>query len=116
VLRPGGRLLLVEPNERSLLVLIQALVIPAERGVLRSTAARLRRLLEDAGLRIERHTTEHPFPVERVLLHPTLGAPSLARSSLVARALGAVDALARHLLPARTWMYLVFEAIRPENS
>jgi SAM-dependent methyltransferase len=113
VLRRGGRLLLVEPNRASPLILLQAALVPAERGVLRSTATRLGALVAAAGLRVVRHGAEQPFPVERVLLHPALGAPRLAGSPLTARALDAVDALARKLLPMRAWMYLVFEADKP---
>jgi SAM-dependent methyltransferase len=115
VLRRGGRLVLVEPNRASPLILLQAALVPAERGVLRSTAKRLGALLSAAGLRVVRHTVEQPFPIERVLLHPALGSPVLAASPLVVRALDAFDALAHRLLPARAWMYLVFEAVRPEN-
>jgi ubiquinone/menaquinone biosynthesis C-methylase UbiE len=115
VLRPGGRLTLIEPNRRSLLVLAQAALIRAERGVLRSSAARLRALVAAAGLRVVHQATAQPFPIERVLLHPDLGAPRLASLPGLARALAAADALARRLLPARSWMYLVFDAVRPEQ-
>ena len=113
VLRPGGRLTLLEPNRASPLILLQAAVIPAERGVLRSTAAALEATLVRAGFRIVAHAHEQPFPLERVLLHPSFGLPSLAEHPLVARALAAADAVARRLLPERVWMYLVFEAIVP---
>ena len=113
VLRPGGTLLLVEPNRTSPLILLQAAMIPAERGVLRSSLSRLTARLHEAGFTVVRHRAEQPLPIERVLLHPTMGAPSLARSRLMALALEATDAIARRLLPRRTWMYLVFEAVRP---
>jgi SAM-dependent methyltransferase len=114
VLRPGGRILLVEPNRNSPLIWAQALMVPAERAVLRSTAARLGGQLAAAGFVVARHSYEQPFPIERILLHPTIGLPSLASLPLVERGLGLVEALARRLLPARAWMYLVFEAERPE--
>jgi hypothetical protein len=38
--------------------------------------------------------------------------PSLAQLPRVVHALHAVDAIARRLLPAGSWMYLVFEAMR----
>lgn len=112
VLKPGGRLILVEPNRNSPLIWLQAALIPAERGVLRSSAARLRALLAGAGFAVVRHASEQPFPLGRVLLHPNLGIPSLAQHPLAVRAFAAADAIARRLLPARSWMYLVFEAVR----
>jgi len=92
---------------------MQAALIPAERGVLRSTAAALAARLERAGFRVTASGHDQPFPIERVLLHPSFGLPSLAGHPLIARALAAADAVARRLLPERAWMYLVFEATVP---
>ncbi|HWE30215.1 MAG TPA: methyltransferase domain-containing protein [Polyangia bacterium] len=114
VLAPGGRLVLVEPNRNSPLIWAQAALIPAERAVLRSTAARLGRQLADAGFVVARHSYEQPLPLERILLHPTMGLPQLGSLSLVERALAAIESVARRLVPERAWMYLVFEASRPE--
>ncbi|HEY2745516.1 MAG TPA: class I SAM-dependent methyltransferase [Polyangia bacterium] len=113
VLRPGGRLTLLEPNRASPLILLQAALIPAERGVLRSTAAALGSTLARAGFHVDAQSYEQPFPIERVLLHPSFGLPSLGKNPLFARALDAADRVARRLLPARAWMYLVFEATVP---
>jgi SAM-dependent methyltransferase len=113
VLRKGGRLTLLEPNRNSPLILLQAAMIPAERGVLRSTSTALAATLERAGFVVTTRSHEQPLPIERVLLHPSFGLPSLAHSPLVARAFHAADAIARRLLPKRAWMYLVFEAIVP---
>jgi SAM-dependent methyltransferase len=113
VLKPGGRLTLLEPNRASPFILMQAALIPAERGVLRSTPEALAATLERAGFHVTGRGFEHPFPIERVLLHPSFGLPSLGEHPLVARALGLADAVARRLLPERTWMYLVFEATVP---
>jgi len=113
VLRRGGRLTLLEPNRASPFILLQAALIPAERGVLRSTSTAFEATLTRAGFHVTAHTHEQPFPIERVLLHPSFGVPSLAEQPLVARALAAADALARRILPARAWMYLCFEATVP---
>ncbi|HWE31212.1 MAG TPA: class I SAM-dependent methyltransferase [Polyangia bacterium] len=113
VLRRGGRLTLLEPNRASPFILMQAALIPAERGVLRSTAAALASTLGRAGFRVTAQSYDQPFPIERVLLHPSFGLPSLGEQPLVARALGVADAVARRLLPRRAWMYLVFEATVP---
>ena len=113
VLKPGGKLTLVEPNRAAPFILLQAALIPAERGVLRSSLAALGATLGRAGFTVTARGYEQPFPVERVLLHPSFGLPSLADHPLVARAFAAADSVARRLLPARAWMYLVFEATVP---
>jgi SAM-dependent methyltransferase len=112
VLRRGARLTLLEPNRASPLIWAQAALIPAERGVMRSTPAHLSALLRTAGFDVTHQSFAQPFPIERVLLHPTLGAPSLGEHPLMSRALALVEAIASRLLPERTWMYLVFEAVR----
>jgi SAM-dependent methyltransferase len=114
VLKPRGRLTLLEPNARSPLVLAQAALVPAERGLFSSTVERLRAALGRSGFTVVGESAEHPFPIDRVLLHPRLGMPSLASLPLVTPALHALDRLARRLLPRRAWMYLVFEAVPAE--
>lgn len=112
VLRPGGRLTLIEPNGKSLLVFLQATLIKAERGLYRSHAKRLKKQLEDGGFVVERAEALQPFPIARVLLHPKMGLPKLAHWKPVANALSAVDRMAARLLPRSGWTYLIFEASR----
>jgi SAM-dependent methyltransferase len=117
VLKPGGRLTLVEPNRRSPLVLLQAALVRAERGLFRSTAERLRGELAAAGFAILDEETRQPLPIARVLLHPRLGAARLTAFRparfVVTRALDALDRAAARLVPRRAWLYLVFHARRP---
>jgi SAM-dependent methyltransferase len=110
VLRPGGRLTLIEPNGKSLLVFLQATLIEAERGLYRSNAKRLKRQLEEAGFVVDRAEALQPFPVARVILHPRMGLPKLGSSKAVASALSIVDRIAGRLLPRSGWTYLIFEA------
>ncbi|MCU1277972.1 MAG: SAM-dependent methyltransferase [bacterium] len=112
VLRRGGRLVVLEPNGRSPLVLLQAALVPAERGVLRSTSAWLREQLRAARLDVVGEDQLWPLPIERVLLNPRFGLPALGRHPLVQRTLGAIDEVARRLLPRATWGYLRFEAVK----
>jgi SAM-dependent methyltransferase len=116
VLRAGGRLTLLEPNIESPAIMFQATLVPAERRLRRSTRGRLRSLLHDGGFVITREAAEHPFPIDRVLLHPKMGMPSLAELPFLAGALRTVDAVARRILPPRLWMYLVFEAAPSEAT
>jgi SAM-dependent methyltransferase len=111
VLARHGRLTLLEPNVESPAIMLQAALVKAERGVLSSTRPRLRQLVADAGFTITHEAADNPFPIDRMLLHPRMGLPSLAEVPILARALRAVDAVARRLLPPRVWMYLIFEAV-----
>jgi SAM-dependent methyltransferase len=113
VLKPRGRLTLVEPNRRSPLILLQAALVPAERGLLRSTAERLRSELESSGFEVLDADERQPLPVARVVLHPRLHADRLGALSPVARALDALDSLAGRVVPRRAWTYLVFQGARP---
>lgn len=112
VLRPGGRLFLIEPNGRSPLVFLQACAVRAERGVLASTRARLTAELETAGLIDVTITPQQPLPLSRVLLHPRMGAPRLGGLAPVAWALGRLEQAA-DLLPSSLWTYLVCQGRRP---
>jgi SAM-dependent methyltransferase len=105
VLKPHGRLTLIEPNALSPLILLQAALVPAERGVMSSTAARLQRELEEAGFRVRDHHVCQPLPLGRVLLHP-----KLALGERFARVVPRMDAAMARLMPRRTWMYLIYQA------
>ena len=80
VLRPGGRFILAEPNAQSPLIRLQMALVPAERGAARSSEAWLRELLSGLPLTDLRFAMAAPFPLDRVLLHPTFGLPRLGRS------------------------------------
>jgi len=110
VVRPGGRVTVVEPNARSPLVLAQMAVVPAERGARLSTAARLRDELVAAGLTIVVEEALQPLPLARVLLHPRLG--GAGDHPAVERLVAVSDALAARVVPRAAWMYLRFVAVK----
>ncbi len=112
VLKPGGRLTLVEPNRRSLLVLLQAALVPAERGVLGSTAEQLRAELAAAGFDVLESDERQPFPIARVLLNPRFGTTVFGGIPPVGRILDSIDRVARRLVPRSAWLYLTFQATR----
>jgi SAM-dependent methyltransferase len=113
VLRPGGRFHLIEPNARAPLVVLQALTIRAERGLLRSTERRLRDELEASGFAGVGFAAAQPFPLARVLLHPRLGRPELGARPLVRAALDSLDTALTRVVPRAAWLYLCFSAVRP---
>lgn len=112
VLRPGGRIVLIEPNGRNPLVAAMAAAIREERGMLGSTAERLRRELEAAGFGAISVARRQAMPLSRVVLHHRLGAPSLARSPAVQRALTRLEQFAERL-PRWLWAYVVVTGRKP---
>jgi SAM-dependent methyltransferase len=110
ILAPGGALGLIEPNRGSPMILAQALLVPAERGVLVSSRERMLAELGAAGfaqLEVER---AQPLPLAR-LFHPRLKHDGLARRPGVTRALRLADRLAASTVPGAAWMYLVGRAL-----
>src|SRR6185369_907214 len=97
---------------RAPLVVMQAVAVRAERGLLLSTEQRLREELDDTGFGNVRYTAAQPFPIARVVLHPRFGQPALGDRPLVRAALSALDALSARVVPRSSWLYLCFSAIR----
>jgi SAM-dependent methyltransferase len=112
VLRPGGRITVIEPNARSPLIAAQAAAIPAERGMRVSTGDRLIGELLRAGFEGVTLDRAQPLPLSRLLLHPKFGRPSLGALGPLAWGLGRLErSLA--LLPSWLWTYLVAHGSRP---
>lgn len=105
VCRPGGEVVVIEPNGRNPLMGILALAVPAERGLLRSTPARVAAMVG----RLGQPTVEmaQPFPIARALLHYRVGFPSLGHRDLMLRFLRAADAFSHLLVPRAFWAYIV---------
>ncbi len=105
VLAPGGRVDVLEPGRYNPLIAMHALTQPAERGELRSTRAFLERLLERR-FRVVSVTRHQPLPIHRLVFHPRFGSAGAAASPTVRAAVGAIEALAAHAVPAFAWAYL----------
>jgi len=116
VLAVGGRLTLIEPNVVAPFVFLQAMLIPTERGLLRSTEARLRREVQAAGFEVERSERLQPLPISRVLLHPHHGLPSLGAMPWMRRLLESAERGAARLLPRSSWMYVRLDCRRPPGA
>jgi SAM-dependent methyltransferase len=109
VLAPGGRIDVLEPCRYNPLIALHALLNEAERGELRSTPRFLRGLLARRFhlTRIQRY---QPFPVHRVVFHPTLGRPALGEVRWLRRSVAAFERAAGRVLPRAAWAYMHLRA------
>lgn len=105
VLSPGGRIDVLEPCRYNPLIALHALTNRAERGELRSTELFLTQLLREE-FRVERTSRHQPLPIHRIVFHPRLGNPELARMGLVRSTVHAIERAARMVMPAFAWAYL----------
>jgi len=112
VLRPGGSLLLLEPNGRNPFNALQARLIAAEAGVRSSTPERLTGLFAGLPLDPPRLDMTQGFPLRRLALHYRFGAPILGRTRLAAAAFGGIERVGERLTPRRRWSYVVLRARR----
>jgi SAM-dependent methyltransferase len=112
VIRPGGRLTVIEPNGRNPLVAAMALGIPAERGMLPSTLDRVESELRLAGVSDLTSCYRQPMPISRVLLHYRVGAPRLAGSPTIRQILRSLERAAE-ALPRPLWAYFVVQGKVP---
>jgi SAM-dependent methyltransferase len=113
VLSPGGRLDLLEPSRSNPLVFAHALLIPVERGELRSTLGYLVGLVS-SHFRVEGTERFQPLPLHRIVFHPDLGSRRLGESAAARFVVGAVESAARFLLPDALWAYLHVRAIKAD--
>ncbi|MEO2168841.1 MAG: class I SAM-dependent methyltransferase [bacterium] len=110
VLRPGGHFILIEPNARNPLICLQMALVEAERGASRSREPWLRGLLDGLALRELNFAAAAPFPLDRVVLHPEFGLPSLGRSRAMLGLLSGVESLVGALLGRARWSYWIARA------
>lgn len=105
ILRPGGRVDILEPCGRNPLIALHALMNKAERGELRSTPAYLEGLLRRRFTLTE--TSRHQaMPIHRIVFHPEMGSPALHENKVVSGAVSAIEKTLEVVLPRATWAYV----------
>jgi SAM-dependent methyltransferase len=111
VLGPGGRIDILEPSRGNPLILAHALLVPVERGELRSTMAYISGLLATR-FRIVVTNRFQPIPIHRLVFHPSLPLSLPGTPRGVSLAVDAIERAARRFLPRAMWAYLHVRAIR----
>jgi SAM-dependent methyltransferase len=112
VLRPGGRLCLLEPNGRNPLIRLQTHLVPAEIGARESTPESIRALLEAQPLQDLRLEARQPLALRRMAFHYRMGLPALGRFAVTAALLRGLERAAGALVPRSCWTYIEATAIR----
>ncbi len=106
VCRPGGRVVIVEPNGRNPLIALFALALRHERGQLQTTPRRLKAMAAQVfgavGLDMRQ-----PLPVSRALVHYSFGLPGLGRRRWFKRLMDSWDRACAMLLPRGHWAYIL---------
>jgi SAM-dependent methyltransferase len=111
VCRPGGDIVLIEPNGRNPLIAALALTTPAERGLFRSTPERVAALVRESASVLVLEMAQ-PLPMARAVLHYRYGAPALGSRAWAARLFRVMDRMAHRLFPRPLWAYVVIRARR----
>jgi SAM-dependent methyltransferase len=112
VLRPGGRLCLLEPNGRNPLIRLQTWLVPAEIGARDSCPDSIRSLLEPLPLRELRIEARQPLALRRLALHYRMGLPVLGRLGPTAALLRQLEMAAGRLVPGSRWTYVQATAVK----
>jgi ubiquinone/menaquinone biosynthesis C-methylase UbiE len=117
VLRPGGRLWIVEGNARNLIGRAFAMIFEHERCMLETRVPRLQQLVRATlGGEAIAESMGEPTNFFRLLYHYQFGFPRLARFGPIAAVLSAWQALARWSRPSARWAYSIIEVQKTSTT
>jgi SAM-dependent methyltransferase len=110
VLRPGGQIVVIEPNGRNPIVRLQSLLIAAERGLRQSTSVSLLTLLDGVPINEVTLLRAAPLPLGRALFHYRTGAPRLSR--FAGGTVRRMEAMLGRVFPKDLWAYIIVRGQR----
>jgi SAM-dependent methyltransferase len=112
VLRPGGTLLVFEPNGANPLIALQGRLVAAEAALRTFRPASVLDALAGLPLDAPEVTMAQGFPLRRLVLHHRFGVPALGRLRASAGALAALERAIESIVPRARWSYAVVRARR----
>jgi SAM-dependent methyltransferase len=111
IVKPDGRVWILEPNGWNPLIRGFALLRPHERGQLRNSLEWVTTLVARHFPRVEVEMRQ-PFPLYRLFLHYHFGFPRLGSSGWCRSLLGFLNRAAGTIWPRRLWAYILVRAGR----
>ena len=112
VLRPGGTLLVLEPNGANPLIALQGRLVPAEAALRTFRPSSVVDALAGLPLDAPAVTMAQGFPLRRLVLHHRFGVPALGRMRAGAQALALLERAIEAVVPRGRWSYTVVRARR----
>ena len=112
VLRPGGRLWLLEPNGANPLIWLQSRIVPAEAGARDFSPDRVLGFFEGLPFDPPELALRQPLPLRRAVLHYQRGIPSLGKSRISRGLVSASERAIGSLIPRSHWTYIEVRARR----
>jgi SAM-dependent methyltransferase len=109
VCRPGGQMVIIEPNGKNPLLCLQAWLIKAERETRRNSPESVERLLRRVVGVEPKLKVLQPFPLFRMVLHYRFGIPRLGHWKFVQSFFDFLNRLSARIVPHHRWAFLVFE-------
>ncbi|MBZ5536986.1 MAG: class I SAM-dependent methyltransferase [Acidobacteriia bacterium] len=109
VCRPGGKIIIIEPNGRNFIVRLQIFLIKAEAGIKCNSPLALQDLIRRETGFLPVLQFRQPFPVFRMVLHYRYGFPGLGRWRVVQRLFESLNRMAASFIPQSRWAYLIYE-------
>ncbi|MDD5543251.1 MAG: class I SAM-dependent methyltransferase [Acidobacteriia bacterium] len=109
VCRPGGQIVIIEPNGKNPVIQIQIWLLKAERGIRRNSPESMENLLFHAFGSKPVMRMRQPLPVFRMVLHYRFGIPRVGYWKFVQKGFDFLNVIFEKIVPTRRWAFLVFE-------
>lgn len=112
VTRPGGTVTFIEANGQNPVINVQARLLRAERGELRTSPEYFTRLMRAHSTHPLSLQMAEPLPLDRLACHYRFGFAKLGEWGASRRLLGALSDGAGKLIPRRRWSYAIITATK----
>jgi len=110
VCRQNGRIVIIEPNHKNIIIFLQSLIRKEEKGLKYSTLELIKKWLAEEDYHKVLFDYAEPLPLDRLILHYRSGWPWLSHLFIIRFLFTIFNSLYKILIPKRLWAYLIFKA------